>query len=90
MTTSPTPTDMRAKKPRNPGEDGNIPRREGFFELMSRLNSRPVDEDTGERIKLEKKDWIALLLSAFYTLFLPSVLVLGIMVALVVLIFQLY
>ena len=57
---------------------------------MSRLNSRPVDEDTGERIKLEKKDWIALLLSAFYTLFLPSVLVLGIMVALVVLIFQLY
>ena len=58
--------------------------------MMSRLNSRPVDEDTGERIKLEKKDWIALLLSAFYTLFLPSVLVLGIMVALVVLIFQLY
>lgn len=42
-----------------------------------------------EEEKLEKGDWFALLLSSFYTLFLPAVAVLGVMLLLACLFFRL-
>ena len=57
-------------------DDKKIKRREGFFELMSRLNAQKKNSAEGEETRLEKKDWLALLASAFFTLFLPAVAVL--------------
>ena len=52
------------------------PHREGFFELMTRLKNQSDDDKQlkdEEKIKLDKKDIVALFLSAFFTLFLPVV-----------------
>ena len=64
-----------------------IKHREGFFELMSRLNDQKESLPPGEKFKLDKKDWFALLFSAFYSLFLPAVIVLAILAISVLLIF---
>ena len=77
---------MRKDKLPTPDEE-KVPKRESFFSLMDRLNRQRVN-DNGEKIKLEKKDWIALFLSAFYTLFLPSVGVLLLLGLLILLIFR--
>ncbi|MBR4801126.1 MAG: hypothetical protein IK048_05630 [Clostridia bacterium] len=68
-------------------ERTEIKRREGFFELMTRLNQQKDMLPPGEKLKLEKKDWFALLFSAFYTLFLPAAVVLAILAISVLLIF---
>ena len=52
-------------------DNGDKPHREGFFELMSRLNHQSKNEKTpenGDKIKLDKKDMAALFLSALFTL----------------------
>ncbi len=58
------------------------PKREGFFALTTRLNkvakeqkNTPVGEE--DKVKVEGKDYVAMLLSAFFTLFLPAVLIIG-------------
>lgn len=69
------------------------PHREGFFELMSRLNRQSKEEETPkdeDKIKLEKKDMVALFLSAFFTLFLPAVLVLVAIACIVMAIFGVF
>ena len=43
-------------------DNGDKPHREGFFELMSRLNHQSKNEKTpenGDNIKLDKKDMAA-------------------------------
>ena len=60
-------------------QENKIKKREGFFELMARLNKERDKLPEGEKLKLEKKDWIALFASAFFTLFLPAVAVILIM-----------
>ena len=66
------------------------PHREGFFELMTRLKNQ-VDDDKQlkdeEKIKLDKKDIVALFLSAFFSLFLPVVIFLVGIVCLVMALF---
>lgn len=66
------------------------PHREGFFELMTRLKNQPDDDKQlkdEEKIKLDKKDIVALFLSAFFTLFLPVVIFLVGIVCLVMALF---
>lgn len=66
-----------------PSEKRAIPRRESFFSLTQRLNkqSREGNDKTElDGSSLDKKDYIAMILSAFLTVFLPAILVLGIMV----------
>ncbi len=68
-------------------EKNEIKHREGFFELMTRLNQQRDALPPGEKLKLDKKDWFALLFSAFYSLFLPAVVVLAILAISILLIF---
>lgn len=66
------------------------PHREGFFELMTRLKNQSDDDKQlkdEEKIKLDKKDIVALFLSAFFTLFLPVVIFLVGIVCLVMALF---
>ena len=61
----------------------------GFWKKMKELrNVKPVPEE--ERLDLEKKDYPAMLLAAFLTLVLPAILVLGVLVLLMMLLFQLF
>ena len=61
----------------------------GFWKKMKELRKvKPVPEE--ERIELEKKDYPAILLAAFLTLVLPAVLVLGGLVLLMMLLFNLF
>ena len=78
---------MARNKPTKDNNKEEIKRREGFFELMARLNQQKEGLLPGEKIKLDKKDWFALLFSAFYTLFLPAVAVLVVLGLLVLLLF---
>lgn len=64
--------------------ESNKPKREGFFALTNRLNRIKKDQDEDPRLSdedkksLEGKDYVAMILSSFLTLFLPAILVLGI------------
>ena len=61
----------------------------GFWKRMKELrNVKPVPEE--ERLKLERKDFPAMLLAAFLTLVLPAILVLGGLVLLMMLLFGLF
>lgn len=61
----------------------------GFWKRMKELrNVKPVPEE--ERLKLERKDFPAMLLAAFLTLVLPALLVLGGLVLLMMLLFGLF
>lgn len=69
-----------------------IKRREGFFKLFHRYSNddsykKRKEELDKEQIQLEKNDGKALLLSAFLTLFLPSLLILGLTILIALLIF---
>ena len=71
------------------------PHREGFFELMSRLNTQSKSKDderpeNPDKINLDKKDMLALVLSAFFTLFLPAILILVLIVCIVLAIFGVF
>lgn len=74
-------------------DNGDKPHREGFFELMSRLNHQSKNEknpENGDKIKLDKKDMTALFLSALFTLFLPAVIILCAIVCVVMAIFGVF
>ncbi len=70
------------------------PKRESFFSLTSRLNdlskkqknASPSADDAAP----EAKDYIAMIISAFLTIFLPTVLVLGVLVVIVMGIFGIF
>lgn len=71
------------------------PHREGFFELMSRLNTQSKSKDdeqpeNSDKISLDKKDILALVLSAFFTLFLPAIVILGAIVCIVMALFGVF
>ncbi len=77
----------KIKDPEQENKKNEIKHREGFFELMTRLNQQKEALPPGEKLKLDKRDWFALLFSAFYSLFLPAVVVLAILAISVLLIF---
>ena len=70
-----------------------IENRDGFFKTMEKYGSDKEYEEHLEEIQknsaqLEKDDRRAMLISAFLTLFLPSVLILGIIILLALLFFR--
>ena len=70
-----------------------IKKREGFFKLFHKYNSdkpyrKRKEELEKEEIKLEKGDGWALFVSGFLTLFLPSILILGLTLFLALLFFR--
>lgn len=76
-----------------PSEKREIPRRESFFSLTQRLNKQNRegnDETELDGSSLDKKDYLAMILSVFLTVFLPAILVLGIMVIAVMGIFGVF
>ena len=71
------------------------PHREGFFELMSRLKTQSKSKDdeqpeNSDKISLDKKDILALVFSAFFTLFLPAIVILGAIVCIVMALFGVF
>lgn len=68
----------------NSNMNSNKPKREGFFALTNRLNRLKKEQDEKPRLSendrnsLDGKDYVAMIFSSFLTLFLPAVLVLGI------------
>ena len=69
----------------------DIPKRDSFFSLMFKYNKRDYskDKEEGEKIELEKNDKWALFFSALLVIFLPSIIILGLVVFLTLLIFNL-
>ncbi|MBE6136628.1 MAG: hypothetical protein E7181_05140 [Erysipelotrichaceae bacterium] len=70
-----------------------IKKREGFFRLFRKYGSNKSyearQEELGkEEIKLDRKDRWALFFSAFLTLFLPALLILGLTILLALLFFR--
>lgn len=77
-------------------DDTEKPKREGFFALTSRLNKLGKEQKTNPRLddetkeKVEKKDVFAMIISAFLTLFIPAVLVLGFISVVIMAIFGVF
>ena len=69
----------------------DIPKRESFFSLMFKYNKRDYskNEEEGEKIELKKNDKWALFFSALLVIFLPSILILGLVIILALLMFNL-
>ena len=70
-----------------------IKKREGFFKLFHKFNNNKAynkrkEELEKEDIKLDKKDGIALILSAIITIIIPVLLILALTVALALLFFR--
>lgn len=70
------------------------PKREGFFALTSRLNRLSKEQknaDSSDNAPApEAKDYAAMLLSAFLTIFLPTALILGAISVIVMAIFGVF
>lgn len=60
--------------------DEERPKREGFFALTSRLNRLSKEqkkrESSDNDLAPDAKDYVAMIISAFFTIFLPTVLIL--------------
>ena len=69
-----------------------IKKRDGFFKLFHRYSTddsfkKRKEDLEKEDIKLEKKDRLALALSAFLVIFLPAMVLLGVTILIALLIF---
>lgn len=69
-----------------------IKKRDGFFKSLKKYSNnenykKRQEELRNEPIELEKKDWPAFLISAFLTIVLPVLLILGVMIIIPLLIF---